>query len=281
MKNAFSMKNITKEYRKFKLDNVTLSLPTGCVMGLIGENGAGKTTLLKILYGAVRSKGELSLLDENNSDNLWKTRQRVGIVPDEIVFPPTFKLPVIEKMLSKSFDEWDSKTFFEYADRFEIPYDTKFRDYSLGMKKKLALAAALSHNAELLIFDEATSGLDPLVRDEVADMIFEFTRDENHSVLFSSHIVSDLEKLCDYIAVLHKGNLILCEEKDVLLDSYRKINITRKELDKLDRKDILGKRETPYGIQAIVRKNTLDEGFEAERTTIEDIFVYMIKGEEK
>ena len=262
------------------LDRVTLSLPTGCVMGLVGENGAGKTTLLKILYGAVRSEGELSLLGETDTDKLWKIRQKVGIVPDEVMFPSSFNLKSIEKMLSKCYDEWDSKTFFEYADRFEIPEKTKFKDYSFGMKKKIAIAAALSHNADLLILDEATSGLDPVVRDEFADIIFEFTRDENHSVLFSSHIVTDLEKLCDYIAVLHKGKLLLCEEKDVLLDSFRKVNCSKDEIEGYDRNDILGKRETPYGIQAVVRTDAVHDSDNAEPTTIEDIFVYMIKGEE-
>ena len=281
MKNAFSMKSITKAYPGFKLDNITLSLPAGCVMGLIGENGAGKTTLLKTLYGGVRAEGEISLLGETDTDLFWKVRQKVGIVPDEVIFPLAFRLGEIEKMLSKCYDEWDSKKFCEYAERFEIPARTKFRDYSFGMKKKIAIAAALSHNAELLILDEATSGLDPIVRDEFADIIFEFTRNENHSVLFSSHIVTDLEKLCDYIAVLHKGRLLLCEEKDVLLDSYRKINCAENELDSFDRSDILGKRVTPYGVQAIVKTDAVRENFSAEPAAIEDIFVYMIKGEEK
>ena len=281
MKNAFSMKSITKAYPGFKLDNITLSLPAGCVMGLIGENGAGKTTLLKTLYGGVRAEGEISLLGETDTDLFWKVRQKVGIVPDEVIFPLAFRLGEIEKMLSKCYDEWDSKKFCEYAERFEIPARTKFRDYSFGMKKKIAIAAALSHNAELLILDEATSGLDPIVRDEFADIIFEFTRNETHSVLFSSHIVTDLEKLCDYIAVLHKGRLLLFEEKDVLLDSYRKVNCTKDELKTVDRSDILGKRVTPYGVQAIIRTNAVNENFSAEPAAIEDIFVYMIKGEEK
>ncbi len=281
MNNAFSMNNITKRYKNFTLDNITLSLPTGCVMGLVGENGAGKTTLLKILYGAIRSEGELSLLGETDVNKIWEVRQKIGIVPDEVNYPLSFKLKEIDGMMNKCFDKWDSNMFFEYADRFEISENTKFKDYSFGMKKKIAISAALSHNADLLILDEATSGLDPVVRDEFAEIIFEFTRDENHSVLFSSHIVTDLEKLCDYIAILHKGRLIMCEEKDVLLDSYRKISCTEEELKIYDRRDILGRRATPYGVQAIVRTDAVKNNHNAEPTTIEDIFVQMIKGEEK
>ncbi len=281
MKNAFSVNNITKTYKNFMLDNITLSLPTGCVMGLIGENGAGKTTLIKVLYGAIRSEGELSLLGETDVNNIWKVRQKVGIVPDEVQFPVSFKLGEIDRMMNKCFNEWNSKMFFEYAERFEIPENTKIKDFSFGMKKKIAISVALSHNADLLILDEATSGLDPVVRDEFADIIFEFTRDENHSVLFSSHIVTDLEKLCDYIAILHKGKLMMCEEKDILLDRYRKISCAKEDLKVYDSRDILGKRVTQYGVQAIVKTDAVRNCDNEEPTTIEDIFVHMIRGEEK
>ena len=281
--NAISLKNVTKEYKGFTLDNISFDLPKGCIMGLVGENGAGKSTLIKIICGNVSMKnwGEISLLGEKNVENFFKLRQNIGIVPDEISFPHKFKVKHVDKMMSYVFERWDGKAFNDYVDRFEIPRHKKFKDYSLGMKKKLGIAVALSHNAELIILDEATSGLDPVVRDDFLDILNDFTRDENHSVLFSSHIVSDLEKLCDYIAVLHKGKLIMCEEKDVLLDNYCMLRCSDEELRAVRTDAVVGKRESPYGVQAIVRREAVPGGADIGNVTIEDIFVYMVKGEIK
>lgn len=281
--NAISLKNVSKEYKGFKLDNVSLDLPKGCIMGLVGENGAGKSTLIKIICGNISAEkgGEISLLGENNVENFYKIRQDIGIVPDEISFPHNFKVKNVNKMMSYVFDNWNEKAFDSYIERFEIPRNKKFKDYSLGMKKKLGIAVALSHNAELIILDEATSGLDPVVRDDFLDVLYDFTRDENHSVLFSSHIVSDLEKLCDYIAVLHKGKLLLCEEKDQLLDDYCMLRCSEEELRNVSESAVIGKRESPYGVQAIVKREAVPVGADIGNVTIEDLFVYMVKGEIK
>ena len=278
--NAVSVKNITKKYKDFTLDNVSFDLPNGCIMGLVGENGAGKSTLIKIICGIIiKKQGEVSLLGEDNVENFSRFREDIGIVPDEIAFPHNFKVKHVNKMMSYTYENWNEKLFDSYVNKFEIPRNKKFKEYSLGMKKKLGIAVALSHGAKLLILDEATSGLDPVVRDDFLDILYDFTRDENHTVLFSSHIVSDLEKLCDYIAVLHKGKLLMCEEKDVLLDTYCMLRCSENELEAVPKSAIVGKRESPYGVQAIVKRESVPNGIAADSVTIEDLFVYMVKGE--
>lgn len=278
--NAISLKNVTKQYKNFTLDNISLDLPKGSIMGLIGENGAGKSTLIKMIIGSIRKKtsGEISLLGESNVDNFYNVLQDVGIVPDDVAFPERFKVKHVNKMMSLTFTNWDKEKFYSYVKRLEIPENKKFKEYSLGMKKKLGIAVALSHDPKLLILDEATSGLDPVVRDDFLDILYDFTRDEEHSILFSSHIVTDLEKLCDYIAVLHKGKLLMCDEKDALLDNYRMLRCSEDELRKIPNEDILGKRESPYGVQAVVKKESIPSGSDFSNITIEDLFVYMIKG---
>ena len=177
------------------------------------------------------------------------------------------------------FSNWDEKLYNEYLDKFDLPKNKAFSDFSKGMKMKLGIAVALSHHAELLILDEPTSGLDPLVRDEIIDILNDFTREENHSILISSHIVSDLEKLCDYIAFMHKGKLMLCEEKDNLLEQYVFINTTEDQLAELDENAIKGKRSNKWSTEAIVDKNLIPQSFTTKPVSIEDLFVFMAKEE--
>lgn len=280
--NAVSVKNVTKKYKDFELSKVSFELPSGCIMGLVGENGAGKSTLIKIICGIiVKKQGEISLLGEDNVEKFCDLRNDVGIVPDEIFFPHKFKVKNVNKMMSFVYDNWDEKAFQGYIKRFDIPKDRKFKDYSLGMKKKLGIAVALSHNPKLLILDEATSGLDPVVRDDFLDILYDFTREEDRTVLFSSHIVSDLEKLCDYIAVLHKGKLLTVEEKDVLLDTYCMVKGSADEVGKIAASAVVGKRQSPYGVQAIVKREAVPHDMLAESVSIEELFVYMVKGDLK
>lgn len=275
---AIELKNLCKKYKGFTLDSITLSLPTGCIMGLIGENGAGKSTLIKLILGnIIKSSGEIFLLGEDDERKFYNLRQSIGVVPDEVAFPENFKVKHIQKMLRFAFARWDDKVFDSYIDRFAIDRDKKFKDFSYGMKKKLGIAAALSHNAKLLIFDEATSGLDPIARDELTDILYDFTRSEEHSVLLFSHIVSDLEKLCDYIAAMHNGKLLFCEEKDILLDKYRMLRCSEEEIRQITNSDIIGKRISPYGVQAVVKKSAVPAGGDCGNITIEDLFVFMVK----
>ena len=193
--NAIEIKNLCKSYKDFKIDNLNLTLPGGYIMGLVGENGAGKSTTIKLILNMVhKDSGSITVLGKDNSDNFELTKEDIGVVLDEVGFSSYFNAKDINKIMSHTYKNWNSKQFYAYLERLSLPTDKKFKDLSRGMKMKLGIAVALSHDAKLLILDEATNGLDPVVRDEVTDLFMEFTRDENHSVLISSHIVSDLKK---------------------------------------------------------------------------------------
>ena len=274
--NALNVNNLTKEYNGFTLDNITFSLPQGCILGLIGENGAGKSTTIRSILGSIKYDGSIEVLGQPISAEL---KNRIGVVLDEVGFPDKLNANDINKIMRNMFSSWDEKAYQEYIRKFNLPDNKAFSEFSKGMKMKLGIAVALSHNAELLILDEPTSGLDPLVRDEIIDILNDFTREENHSILISSHIVSDLEKLCDYIAFMHKGRLMLCEEKDKLLEQYVFINTTDEQLSELDENAVKGKRSNRWGTEAIVDKNMIPQSFTTKPVSIEDLFVFMAKEE--
>ncbi len=281
--NALEITNLTKEYKDFKLDNVSLKLPSGCIMGLIGENGAGKSTMIKLIMDAIkRDSGEIIILGkENRSDDFKLTKEDIGIVLDDIGFPEIITAKQLNTIMKMTYQNWEEEAYFRYIERFSLPEKKPIKDYSRGMKMKLAIAAAMSHRARLLILDEATSGLDPIVRDEILDIFLEFTRKEEHSILISSHIVSDLEKLCDYIAFLHKGKLIFCEEKDRLLETYVMLHCKKTELNELQLSAVKGKRENSYGVDALVERKKVPRGMNVENASIEDIILFMVKGADK
>ncbi len=275
--NALEIKNLTKNYKGFKLDNISLTLPSGCIMGVIGENGAGKSTTIRSVLGMIKpDSGEINIMGKKLDADL---KNDIGVVLDEVGLPNSVNVIDVNKIMKKFFKNWDEKQFFKYIDSFSLPKDKKFADFSKGMKMKLGIAVALSHNAKLLILDEPTSGLDPLVRDEIIDILNDFTRDDDHSILISSHIVSDLEKICDYIAFIHNGRLMLCEEKDVLLEKYRFINVTEQQLPELDQSAIRGKKVGKFGVEAIAEAEKIPATFSSVPITIEDLFVFMAKEE--
>ncbi len=278
--NAIDIKDLTKSYGEFKLDNLNLQLPTGTIMGLVGENGAGKTTTIKLIMNAIEAEqGSISVLGNLNTDKSFiETKQDIGIVLDEANFPDVLTVKNIDKIMVKTYKNWDSKMFYEYAECFSLPTNKKFKEFSKGMKMKLSIAVALSHKAKLLILDEATGGLDPMARDEILDILNDFTRDENNSILFSSHITSDLEKICDYIAFIHKVILILCEEKDVLLESYAISKLSEQQFLDIPTDAIVGKKKNNYGYEVLLKKDEINAAIEVERTTIEDIVLFMVKG---
>lgn len=275
--NAIEIKDLTKEYDGFKIDNISLVLPSGCIMGLIGENGAGKSTTINSILGLKKyKKGSIKVLGQ---DMNAKLKNDIGVVLDEVGLPEALNVKNIGTIMRNVYSNWSDDDFNRYINKFSLPENKKFGDFSKGMKMKLAIAIALSHNAKLLILDEPTSGLDPLVRDEIIDILIEFTRDEDHSILISSHIVSDLEKLCDYIAFIHKGKLMLCEEKDVLLERYRFISATEEQINELDHDAVKGKKVGKFRTEAIVDQELIPESFRTSPVTIEDLFVFMAKEE--
>ncbi len=277
--NALEMKNLCKSYQDFTLDHLNLTLPCGCIMGLVGENGAGKSTTIKLILDMVhRDSGSVKILGRDNRDELSLTKEDVGVVLDEVGLSGCLTAAQVGKIMKHTFKGWDSGLYADYLKRLSLPENKAFKDFSRGMKMKLGIAVAMSHKAKLLILDEATSGLDPVVRDEVLDLFSEFTRDENHSILISSHIVSDLEKICDYIAFLHKGKLLLCEEKDRLLEQYGIIHCTAQQLAAMDPFAIKGKKESAYGVEALVSRAHIPASIPVSRIDIEQLFIFMTKG---
>ncbi|MBO5016852.1 MAG: ABC transporter ATP-binding protein [Bacteroidaceae bacterium] len=276
--NALEIRNLTKTYPGFTLDNLNLTLPSGCVMGLIGENGAGKSTAIKLVLDMIhKDSGSITILGKDNTDSIELTKEDIGVVMDEVGIPECLTVKQVGNVMKHTFRNWDDAEYARLVQKLALPDKKQFKEFSRGMKMKLGIAIALSHNAKLLLLDEATSGLDPVVRDEVVEMFSDFTRDENHSILISSHIVSDLEKLCDYIAFIHKGKLLLCEEKDLLLAEYGLIHCTTEELYNLPAEAIKYKKENPYGIEAMVLRNAVPAGVNVSPISIEELFVFMVK----
>lgn len=280
MTNALEIKNLTKNYGDFSLGEISLALPTGCIMGLIGENGAGKSTTIKLILNMInRDGGEIYLFGKDNREKAELLKEDLGVVLDDVGISSFIDAKKLGKIMSLTYKNWSDETYRGYLEKFGIPEKKKFKELSRGMKMKLAIAAALSHDPKLLILDEATAGLDPVVRDEITDIFLDFTRDENHSILISSHIVSDLEKLCDYIAFLHKGRLMLCEEKDVLKDGCRIVRGSKEDVDSLSKSDVIGKKYTPYGAEAIVRREGVPSGADSGPVDIEQLFIFMVRNE--
>ena len=273
--NALEIRDLTRHFGDFTLDSLNLTLPGGCILGLIGENGAGKSTTIRLILGMLRPDGgTVTILGRDNRDNLALTKQDIGVVLDEVGIPECMTPKQVGIVMADVFTRWDVKTYEGLLERFSLPGNKKFREFSRGMKMKLGLAVALSHEAKLLILDEATSGLDPVVRDEVVSILSEFTRDESHSILISSHIVSDLEKLCDYVAFLHRGKLLLCEEKDMLLSEYGILHCRPEDLPETG---VLHKKLSPYGAEAIVRRDAVKPGTALSPISMEELFVFMSK----
>lgn len=273
--NAIEIKDLTRSYPDFTLGPLSLTLPSGCIMGLIGENGAGKSTTIRLLLDMIpRNGGTISLL---GSEDIAAVKPELGVMLDKLGLPTCLNARQVGKIMGDSFPNWDEAAYSGYLKRLAVPELKRLKDFSKGMEMKLGIAVALSHHPRLLILDEATSGLDPVVRDDVLTIFNEFTRDEGHSILISSHIVSDLEKICDYIAFLHKGRLVLCEEKDVLKEKYAAFQGTVQQLAEIDPAAIVGKKVTPYGVNAVVERSALPASAPLIPVDIEQLFIMFAK----
>ena len=274
--NALNIQNLTKTYPGFTLDNVSLTIPGGCVLGLIGDNGAGKSTLIKSVLGMIRPDGgTVTILGNDKRTPL--VMEDVGVVLDEVGIPSCLTTAQVGRVMAASFRNWDQAQYERYLKALALPEKKAFKDFSKGMKMKLGIAVALSHHARLLILDEATSGLDPVVRDEVLELLRHFVAQEDHAILMSSHIVSDLEKLCDYIAFVHKGKLLLVEEKDRLLEEYGLFLGSREDVDTLPETAVRARRASPYGAEALVLREAMPQGSRVTPISIEELFVFMVK----
>lgn len=283
--NAIEFEHVSKRYPGFALEDLNLALPSGCIMGLVGENGAGKSTTLRLLMNAARrDTGRIRVLGaENDSPEFLAVKEEIGVVLDEAYFPEVLNAKQVGRIMQRTYRRWDMACYEGYLKRFDLPAGREFKDFSRGMKMKLAIAAALSHAPRLLVLDEATSGLDPIVRDEILDIFMEFTRDENHAVLLSSHILSDLEKICDYIAFIHQGRLCFCEEKDRLAEEYGIVNGSPAQLASLPEGAVIGIQSGKYGARALVRRQAAGRlsGLALEPASIEEIILFTVKGEKQ
>ncbi len=284
MKNAIEMKGLCKSYGDFALENIHLTLPGGAIMGLIGENGAGKTTTIKCILNLIhRDAGEITLLGYDSVREEQLAKADVGVVLDECFFHDTLRARDINKILGPVYPVWDGKLFQSYLEKFALPEKKRIKEFSRGMKMKLSLGAALAHHPRLLILDEATSGLDPVVRDEILDEFLGFIQDEDHAILLSSHITSDLEKVADYITYIHQGQVVLSDSKDAILDGYGRVGCTAAQLAAIDPGDLLRVRRSSFGCEALVRDRAVFgrkyPDLAAERTSLEDIMLFIGKGE--
>ena len=279
--NAIELSHICKDFGSFAIQDLTLAVPSGTICGLVGENGAGKSTTIRLLCGALRpDSGTASALGVDvSSPEFLAAKEDIGVVLDEAYVPESLNAVQVGKIMAATYRRWDQALYERYLKRFDLPVGKQFKDYSRGMRMKLAIAVALSHQPKLLVLDEATAGLDPIVRDEILDIFNDFTREEDHSILISSHILSDLEKLCDYIAFLHQGRLLFCEEKDRLLEEYGIFSDTAAQLECLLPEAIVAREPNGYGgVRALVKRELAPVGWQLERASVEDIILFLVKG---
>lgn len=284
--NILEVKNLTKNYGDFILDNLSFTIPRGSIMGLIGENGAGKTTTINcVLNEITRTNGEIVILGKDNLSEEVFIKNRLGIVFDENHFPDVLTPIELGMCMAGIYSNWQNNEYRNYLTKFELPIKKKIKDFSRGMKVKLAFAVALSHQAELLILDEATSGLDPIIRDDILDILIDFVQDENHSVLFSTHITSDLEKVADYIAFLHKGKLIFSYPKDELIDNYGIVICGATVFENIEKSEMIAFRKQDFQYKVLVRnRRKAEKNYPkaiVEPANIDDIMLFYIKGETK
>ena len=281
MENALEIRGLCKRYDRFALEDVSLMLPRGCVMGLVGENGAGKTTTIKAVLNLIhRDAGEIRVLGMDNIADERAVKERIGVVLEDGCFLNTMHAGQVDALMRKAYRRWDSAQFFGFLDRFGIDRAKKIKDYSKGMRMKINIAAAMSHGAELLLMDEPTSGLDPVVRDEVLDLFYDFMQDEGHAILLSSHITIDLDKISDYITFIHGGRVALSEPRDALLDTYGVLRCTAGQLAALDPAAVRGKRVGAFGCEALVRRDGVPQGWPVEPVNIEQVMLFLTRGEE-
>ena len=276
--------NLTKHYPNFTLDHVSFDLPKGTIMGLIGENGAGKSTTINAMLDLIhKDEGSVTFWGEELSSSK-QLKEDIGVVFDGINFYETLTPAKVAKISSAAYKQWDDDLFQDYMKCFELPTDKEIKTLSKGMKMKLSIAVALSHHPKLLILDEATSGLDPVMRDDILDVFMDFVQDEEHSIIMSSHISTDLEKIADYITLIHQGKVLFCKSKDELRYNYGIIRCGAALFDAIDKEDILTYRKDDYQWNVLVAdKETARKKYKnavVDDATLDDILLLYVKGEQ-
>ena len=284
MTHTLEVRNLTKKYERFTLDNVSFDLPMGCIMGVVGENGAGKSTLFKAILNLIhRNAGEILFWGKPMTDKDTKMREQIGVAFDAICFSEVLTVKQVGNIGKYTYKNWDSAQFQELVTRFELPLKAEIKTLSKGMKMKLNLAFAMSHNAKLLILDEPTAGLDPIARDELLDLFLDFVQDEEHSILISSHITTDLEKIADYITFINKGKLAFTKEKDTLLYQYGIVRCGEKDLDAVKNAGCIAWKKNECNYDVLVEdREAMKRTFPhlvIDNATIDEIMLLTVKGE--
>ena len=284
--NAIEIRELTKRYDGFMLDRVSFDVPKGSIMGFIGQNGAGKTTTIRCLLNITNADaGEIRLLGMDHIKDEFAIKERIAVVFDELPFHELFTARDMARIFRGIYREWSDETYQQYLERFQLPQRKKISQFSKGMKMKLQIACALSHNAELLVMDEATTGLDPVVRSEILDIFLEYLQNENHSILMSSHITSDLEKIADSVTFIDRGRLLLTGYKDDVLANHGLMKCSKDDYAQIDRADYISARLSDFGAEIMVpdRKAAARKysGLLIEPTMLEEIMVYYVSREKK
>ena len=286
MTNILTLENVNKKYEKsnFSIRNISFSLPEGSILGFIGENGSGKSTTMNCILNILRKdSGKIEIFGKEMSDEDIDIRENIGVVYDSNNFPEHLTAEQLADIFEKIYSKWDNACFEEYMQRFSLPKSQKIKTYSRGMSMKLAIAVALSHESKLLILDEATSGLDPIMRDEILDVLLEFVKQENHSILLSSHITSDLEKIADYIVFIHDGEIILNKTKDELIYEYGVIRCSENDFTCIATEDILSYMKKDYQIDVLVSDRKLMKkkykNLIVDNVSLDEMMLLMVRGE--
>ncbi len=286
MEDLLEVKGLCKTYQTFSLKHVHVTVPKGSIVGFIGENGAGKTTTIKAIIGAIkREQGDIRLFEQSIDNQSEKLKQDIGVVMEGSFFYDDFTPKQIARVLSGVYIHWDQAKFNAYLEKFKLPATKPIKEFSKGMRMKLSLIIALSHDAKLLILDEPTSGLDPIVRNEILEEFLAFIQDENHGILLSSHITTDLEKIADYITFIHNGEIVFTEEKDALIYNYGLLKCGASEFDQLDVTDFVGYRKGQFQIEALVKNKAQMQkkypNFFIDAVSIEEIMLFYVRGMNK
>jgi ABC-2 type transport system ATP-binding protein len=280
---AIAVKNLTKKYEGFLLDKISFNVPKGTIMGFVGENGAGKTTTIKAILNLIHAdSGEISILGYDSRKLPMDIKEQIGVVFDGSNLHDNINATELNLIMKNIYHNWDSNIYMDYLRRFNLPEKKIIKEYSRGMKMKLAITIALSHKSKLLILDEATSGLDPMVRDEILDIFLDFIQDEEHTILLSSHIISDIEKIADYVTFIHKGKIVFCESKDKLIYQYGIVHCRKEDITDIDKAYIAGIRENSFGAEVMIRNKEEFQRkyhqFKPEKTSIEEIMLFISRG---
>ncbi len=284
MQNILEVKNLSKTYSSFHLKDISFAVPTGSIVGFIGENGAGKTTTIKLILNEIRrDSGSVTIFGMDNIKDERAVKEQLGVVFDESYFHGEFKAADIATILKRIYQNWDDSLYKSYLEQFKLPRDKIIKEYSKGMKMKLSIASALAHKPRLLILDEATSGLDPITRSEILDIFWDFIQDDSHSILFSSHITSDLERIADYVTFIHEGQIVFDRSKDELVENMGVLKCGASDFQKLDRAGMLRWRKDDLGYEALVSdKKSAKRMYPncvIDNASIDDIMLLYVKGE--